>query len=51
MPSTLELACPLPQINNIQGRLQCEPKPNAADIPQGGYRQSCKGCEMDGCSM
>eukprot|EP00435_Cladocopium_sp_Y103_P031164 s2296_g7.t2 len=39
-------SCPLPQINNIQGRLQCEPKPNAHNIPPGGYQQSCKGCEM-----
>ncbi|CAK9079975.1 unnamed protein product [Durusdinium trenchii] len=40
--------CPLPQINNIQGRLQCEPKPNAASIPRGGYQRSCKGCDMQG---
>lgn len=38
--------CPVPEINNIQGRLQCEPKPNARNIPPGGYQNSCKGCEI-----
>ncbi|CAJ1395127.1 unnamed protein product [Effrenium voratum] len=44
MPSWLDLdECPL-HVNNIQGRLECEPKPNEPDIPEGGYRQSCRGC-------
>eukprot|EP00930_Biecheleria_cincta_P005737 TRINITY_DN10667_c0_g1_i1.p1 TRINITY_DN10667_c0_g1~~TRINITY_DN10667_c0_g1_i1.p1 ORF type:complete len:650 (+),score=80.68 TRINITY_DN10667_c0_g1_i1:243-1952(+) len=47
LSSELDLTtCPLPEVNNIRGSLQCEPKPNAPDIPPGGYADSCKGCEM-----
>lgn len=33
-------------VDNIQGELQCKPKPNAPDIPAGGYQHSCLGCEL-----
>eukprot|EP00439_Symbiodinium_sp_Y106_P080286 s740_g19.t1 len=45
--SSLDLAtCWTPQVNNIHGQLQCEPKPNDVGIPAGGYQQSCKGCAL-----
>jgi len=35
-------------INNIHGELQCDPEPNAPDIPKGPYEGSCKGCKLVG---
>ncbi|KAL1496089.1 hypothetical protein AB1Y20_014715 [Prymnesium parvum] len=29
-------------VDNIQGRLECTPQPNAPGIPAGGYQQSCQ---------
>lgn len=31
-----------PLVDNIQGTLQCKPRPNSLDIPQGRYRDSCQ---------
>merc|ERR1711924_228964 len=47
-PSSLSLEdCPPPQnIDNSNGRLMCSPSPNAADIPPGGYMESCLGCKV-----
>ena len=48
LSSSLDLdTCWVPKVNNIHGHLQCEPKPNGANIPAGGYQQSCKGCELN----
>ncbi|CAE8583567.1 unnamed protein product [Polarella glacialis] len=48
LASSLDLqSCPLPEVDNIRGELQCKPKVNAANIPEGGYRDSCRGCELE----
>lgn len=45
--SRLDLTtCPVPGVNNIRGALRCQPEPNAAEIPQGAYQQSCRGCKV-----
>jgi len=37
--------CPSPgSIDNSNGALVCRGLPNAADIPPGGYKESCGGC-------
>ena len=33
-------------ISNILGELQCDPEPNAPDVPSGGYQGSCLGCSL-----
>ena len=38
-------------VNNIQGRLECKPEPNAAGIPIGGYSHSCQGCSVEGARL
>ena len=39
--------CPSPGfLDNDNGILKCFNLPNAADIPDGGYRHSCSGCKM-----
>lgn len=48
-PSELDVRkCGGQPVDNIQGELQCKPKPNAKDIPRGGYARSCEGCRLEG---
>jgi len=48
MEATLAMStCPAPEkVENHEGFLQCESKPNAVDIPEGAYRDSCLGCNL-----
>ena len=41
-------SCAGAPVDNIQGSLRCSPRPNALDIPQGGYQHSCLGCAVRG---
>lgn len=35
------------KVDNIDGFLQCEPLPNADNLPKGTYEGSCKGCRLE----
>jgi len=49
LESTISLElCPRPsKVDNNNGNLVCQGLPNSDNIPEGGYRNSCSGCQLE----